>query len=142
MLEVGHGSFTVIGCLGAPAAISRLAEAAQLSIEIAEDEVLLLLPHGDEAASADFSCQLSLDLTSAFSVWVISGDDRAEAFRRLSAIDISDGGVTQGLVAELPAKVIAREDTFLVIVSSVLAHAFHERVRTACADLLEEQVYA
>ena len=81
---------------------------------------------------------LTLDLSSAYATWVVRGDDRLEAFARLSAIPLpAPGGFAQGLVAHVPAKVVVREDDLLVTVSSVVSHHLRDRLPAACRDLAE-----
>jgi hypothetical protein len=68
----------------------------------------------------------------------VRGDDRFEAFARLSAIPLpGPGGFAQGLVAHVPAKVVVRDDDLLVVVSPAVSHHLQKRLQAVCGDLPE-----
>lgn len=136
MLELHALSYEVSGCFGTPEALDRLAQHAELSVRVAPGELLLLGEHPQDSRLDGDPNGVVLDLTSGFAIWSLRGDDRFEAFRRLSAVELPNGGgVVQGLVAHLPAKVIARVAELIVMVSSVASHHLCDRVVVACADL-------
>jgi hypothetical protein len=86
---------------------------------------------------------MALDLTSAYATWSLRGDDRLEAFARLSAVPLPEPpAVVQGLVAHVPAKVVVRQDELLITVSSVVSHHLRTRVLGACADLAPRETTA
>lgn len=135
----------MIGCFGRPAALDQLAHSggtrAELSMRVAPDELLLLTEPG---RTPELEAELRglddggvvVDLSSGYATWVLSGDERFEAFSRLSALKLPEPpAAIQGLVAHVPAKVIVSSDALLLIVSSVLSHHIRERVLVACADL-------
>ena len=130
-----------VGCFARPAALDSLVESADLPLRVAPTEVLLLgaqagLSELDRRLAALDPHGLTLDLSSAYATWIVRGDDRFEAFARLSAIPLpAQGGFAQGLVAHVPAKVVVREDDLLVTVSSVVSHHLRERLPAACRDL-------
>jgi hypothetical protein len=141
VLELASVPTDVVGCYGKPAALDRLANADKPSIRAAADELLRV---GERDRITELEAELValdkdslvLDLSSAFSIWALRGDDRFEAFCRLSELDLPrPPAMIQGLVAHVPAKVVVRQDELLVIASSTLAHHIRERVLVACADL-------
>lgn len=149
MLELHAVSTGVVGCFGRPATLDQLTEgaatptrwAAELSVRVAPDELLLLTDARhvseieDKLQSLDGG-SLVFDLSSGYATWALAGDDRLEAFCRLSAIKLPDPPATaQGLVAHVPAKVIVRPEELLLMVSSGYSHHIRERVLGACADL-------
>jgi hypothetical protein len=132
-----------VGCFARPAALDSVSEGADLPLRVAPTELLLL---GAQAALAELTQRLAaldphgltLDLSSAYATWIVRGDDRLEAFARLSAIPLpAPGGLAQGLVAHVPAKIVVRDDDLLVTVSSVVSHHLRERLPAACRDLAE-----
>jgi sarcosine oxidase gamma subunit len=136
----------VVGCFARPAALDRLAEASEFSVRVAPDELLVL---GERERLAELAAALSpldpgglaLDLSSGFSLFILRGEARAEAFCRLSAIELPEPpALLQGLVAQVPAKVLVREQELVLIVSSALGHHLRERVLVACADLAPSEL--
>ena len=142
MLELAAVPSDVVGCYGKRAALDLLAGTATVSIRVAPDELLLLGARADltsletELARHDEG-GIAVDLSPAYAVWALRGDDRAESFCRLSQIPLPAPPATvQGLVAHVPAKVVVRADELLLLVPSVLSHHVRARVLTACADLV------
>jgi len=148
VLELVESHADVVGCHARPAALDRLAEGREQTIRAAPDELLLLGErHRCESLDAELRALdpggLVLDVSSSYAVWSLRGDERLEAFGRLSAIPLPAAPAeVQGLVAHVPAKVLVSSDELLVLVSSVVSHHLAARVRTACADLVsaEERV--
>lgn len=141
MLEVQAVHSDVVGCYANPAALDRLCPNGGRTVRVAPNELLLLGERGrlseleGELAGRDPS-SLVLDLSSAFSIWSLRGEQRYEAFCRLSHLELPDPpAVAQGLVAHVPGKVIVLEDELLVLVSSAVAHHLRERLRATCGDL-------
>ncbi|HLJ68430.1 MAG TPA: hypothetical protein VKX16_13830 [Chloroflexota bacterium] len=147
MLELNPVPAEIIGCFGGPEALDQISGTAELSVRVAPDELLVLLPEEAGAPgnrSPELQEQLdqldgaglALDLSSGYAAWALRGEERFEAFSRLSAIKLpAPPAAVQGLVAHVPAKVIVRSDVLIVMVSSVLSHHIRERVLRACADL-------
>lgn len=143
MLELEALSVTVVGCFGRATALDSVAEGAGLPLRVAPTELLLL---GEERPLRELEERLrgldpgglALDLSSAHAIWSVRGDDRFEAFARLSAIPLpGPGGFAQGLVAHVPAKVVVRQEDLLVIVSSAVSHHLQKRLPAVCGDLPE-----
>jgi hypothetical protein len=133
VLELTFTPLPITGCFGRAAELDRLAASADLSVRVAPDELLIV---GGQMPSSLPDGGLVVDLSSAYAVWALSGDDRFEAFRRLSQVELPESGLVQGLVAHVPMKVVVREDHLVVLVPSVLSHHLRERVHKACGDLL------
>jgi hypothetical protein len=141
VLELRSVRSHIVGCYGQPTVLDQLAEDAGLTVRVAPDE-LLCLTDGSRLAELDTrlvaldASGLAVNLSSAFSVWSLGGNDRLEAFSRLSQIQLPEApAVLQGLVAHVPAKVIVRDEGLLIIVSSAFSHHLRDRVLVACADL-------
>jgi hypothetical protein len=141
VLELYTIPCSILGCYAHAAVLDRIGENEEASVRVAADELLVI---GARHRLADVESELAaldaasvvIDLSSAFAIWVLRGEERFEAFRRLSAIELpAPPAVAQGLVAHVPAKVLVNADQLVVIVSSVLAHHLRERVLRACADL-------
>jgi hypothetical protein len=140
-LELLEGG--AVGCFARPAALDALVESADLPLRIAPTELLLLEARAELAELAQRLAALdphglTLELSGAYATWVVRGDDRFEAFARVSAIPLpAPGGFAQGLVAHVPAKVVVRESDLLVTVSSVVSHHLRDRLPAVCRDLAE-----
>jgi hypothetical protein len=142
VLELRNLPADVVGCYAEPTALDQLAGIGEINVRVAPDEVLLL---GKRHRLAELATELSaldatavvIDLSSAFSIWGLRGEDRFEAFCRISELELpGHDSIAQGLICHVPAKVIVREDELRLIVSATLAHHIHERLLGACADLV------
>jgi hypothetical protein len=150
VLELQAVPADIVGCFGQPAALDWLASNGHggRRLRVAPNELLVFavrarLAELESELSALDPTSLVVDLSSAFSIWALRGEDRFEAFCRLSEIELLDPpSVLQGLFARVPAKVLALEDELLVIVSSALSHRIRERVMHACADLAPAETAA
>jgi hypothetical protein len=148
VLELQAAHSDVVGCYAKPAAFDRLCPTGGMAVRIASNELLLLgerqrLPELEAQLASRDPSSLVVDLSSAFSVWTLRGEERHEAFCRLSQLQLPDPpAVAQGLVAHVPGKVIVLEDELIVLVSSAVAHHFRERLREACADLAPVETVA
>jgi hypothetical protein len=112
-------------------------------LRVAPDELLLLGSDiganeiGQELASRDAS-SLVLDVSDGYALWAIDGDDHRTAFARLSAVPLPVApAIVQGLVAQVPAKVIVETTRIVIVVSSVVSAHVHDRIASACADLID-----
>jgi hypothetical protein len=148
VLEFCPVSSGVIACYAEPTALDRLNGGGGLSVRVAPNELLLLTDRSRVAeiegglSATDGGC-LVLDVSSAFAIWALRGDDCLEAFRRLSQLKLSAApAVVQGLVAHVPAKVLVLDSELLVLVSSALSHHLRARIVTACFDLAPREVEA
>lgn len=134
---------SAVACLARAEALDRLHVEGAVPFRVAADEVLLLSNPGQAVAvAASASAQLGpgavvVDQTDGFVGWTLCGENVLEAFCRLSALplDAERPNLRQGLVAHLPAKVIAANGTIHLLVPSTLGHHLRQRVHDACADL-------
>lgn len=86
---------------------------------------------------------LALDRSDAWSMFTLSGSDRARAFARLCTTPLpSSAGFLQGEIGGVPAKAIVLNDRIDLMVSSVLAHHLRQRILEACADLSPREAAA
>jgi hypothetical protein len=141
VLELRPISAGVIGCFAQSDALDAIDVNGEPGIRVAPDELLLLgrrdrLGEIEAELAARDEHGVAVDLSGGFALYGLRGEDRLEAFCRLSAIELPAApAVAQGMVAHVPAKVLVLEDELVVIVPSVLSHHFRERVLAACADL-------
>lgn len=141
VFEFGRLPSDVVGCFAECATLDLLQADALVPIRIAPTELLRL---GERDRIAAIEAKLiahdpngvAVDLSPAYSMWVMRGDDRVEAFIRLSQIPITCAPLTiQGLVAQVPGKVVVRPGELVVCVSSVVSHHLRKRLVNACFDL-------
>ncbi len=147
MLELRRFEVAVIGCYARAKTLEELPmPSGAVRLRVASDEALLvgraearaaLLEAGTGYLAEADSGGLALDVTDGFAAWTLGGEGAEEAFRRLSAVPLPGErpALLQGLVAHLPAKVIAEADALHVLVSSTVGHHLRERVLAACRDL-------
>jgi hypothetical protein len=123
-------SVDAIDALSVPdgATICRVAPREALVIggsELSADDVAL-----DEQGA------LVEDVSDAWAAFELAGDDVAEAFSRLSELELPENGFVQGDVARIGAKVITAPDRITILVPAMLGAFIDERIRTDCAELL------
>jgi hypothetical protein len=141
VLELQAGRSDIVGCYARLESLDRISNGPGLALRVAADELLLLgarssIPELEEELLELDSDGLVIDLSSAYSVWSLRGEERVEAFCRLSQIELpKPTAFVQGLVADVPAKVVVREEELLLVVSSAVTHHLRERVLGACVDL-------
>jgi len=126
---------TVNAWFGTPEELDGLADFAGISVRVAPNELLVIGDIERPLHNDQNPPELFLDLSSAYALWALSGDQRFEAFSRISAINLPESGSAQGLVAHVPTKIVVRDGELLLIVPSVASHQLHDRLITACADL-------
>jgi hypothetical protein len=76
------------------------------------------------------------DVTDGWAAFELDGDDVAEAFARLSELELPENGFVQGDVARIGAKVLTAPDRITILVPAMLGAFVEERIRTDCAELL------
>jgi hypothetical protein len=146
VLELRPCEVAVVACHARPGALDELAPARALPFRVAPDELLLLAaPDAADAVGADAARALAerdagalvLDRSDAFAAFTLGGDGADEAFRRLSAVPLpaERPALLQGLVAHVPARVLALEGSLHVLVPASVDHHLRARVLEACADL-------
>ncbi|MGH9174410.1 MAG: hypothetical protein ACRD1H_08635 [Vicinamibacterales bacterium] len=145
MLEIWESHAAVVACLARPQILDRFFPAGAFPCRAAPDELLLLGPRWkandlERAAAAvteSDGSALVVDQTSGWTCWTLAGAGADEAFTRLSAVPLPPERPVflQGAVADIQAKVIAREDCIDILVLSTAAHHMRKRMLAACRDL-------
>ena len=137
MPELEPLSATVIQCHATPAALDQL-EWSERRVRIAPDELLLIgfrdkTDEIETSLSALDDTSLVIDMTCAYALWGLSGDDRDEAFRRVCAVPPPDpGDALRGLVADVPAIVIAERTRLILAFSVVASHHARRQLLRSC----------
>jgi len=135
VVELRAVTVSVIDVLASPEACDALAAAALDGTSLgraAPDELLVIggtSVTADHIASAiDDPDALVLDVTDAWSSWTLEGSGAPDVFARLSELRLPGRGFAQGAVGNMAAKIVVDGDRITVMVPSMLAGAFHERV--------------
>lgn len=132
MLELVREPVSVVGVFAASSTIDALDGV----VRIAPDEAMALGPAGRPPdVVVDDPEAVVLDVTDGWTAFAISGDRAREAFARLSALRLPDGGFVQGDVARLPARVIGEPDRVTIIVPAMWGDHLRSRILAGCADL-------
>jgi sarcosine oxidase gamma subunit len=76
------------------------------------------------------------DVTDGWTAFELSGEDAAEAFARLSELELPVTGFVQGDVARIGAKMIVAPRRITILAPAMLGAFVEERIRTDCAELL------
>jgi hypothetical protein len=135
--ELRAVSPTVVAVLASAAACDGVAAPAGAGLcRVAPRELLLI---GDLAAAdvyVDEPTAIVEDVTDGWAAFELSGKDIAEAFARLSELQLPEAGFVQGEVARIGAKVIVGSGRLTILVPAMLGAFMEERIRTDCADVL------
>jgi sarcosine oxidase gamma subunit len=143
VLELIPANAAIVLCLARPEALDAIrAPDGAFACRLAPDELMLVslaAPLRPEPLAAELEPGggVAVDQSDGFSVWTLSGDAAAEAFARLSALELPAGatGFAQGAVAGVPAKTIVEGGRIHLLVSSALGHHLRERALAVSADL-------
>jgi hypothetical protein len=145
VLEIAPADAMLIHCCASPDALEHLVvEAPSISGVIAAGEALIVAPpqqagsavSAAEDALAGDPDHLVIDLTDAYEGFRLAGDYRA-ALARCADWPLADTAlVSQGLFAQLAAKVVQCDGYLYVFVGSHVSHHLEQRLRHACADLV------
>ena len=76
------------------------------------------------------------DVTDGWAAFELVGDDAAEAFARLSELELPDDGFVQGEVARIGAKLIVTPGRLTILVPAMLGAFLEERILIDCAEVL------
>jgi sarcosine oxidase gamma subunit len=146
VLEFTRAPAAVIACLARAEALDAVPADGAYACRVAPDELLLVGPHSArgelEQAAAERLVELDpdalvVDQSDGWAAWTLEGEDRDEAFARLSAVPLPDTrpAFLQGAVAGVQGKVIASPRRTHVLVVSTVGHHVRRRLLAACADL-------
>jgi hypothetical protein len=146
VLELSPLSIGVIRVQARGAAIEGIAEHGDaIVLRLSTNEVLLLCGPDDEVGLLEQVCveleqrdpsALAIADRDSFAAWALGGPNVEEALARLSAIPLprERPGVAQGLVADVPTKVVvAGDDVVILLVGSPVSHHIRARALEACA---------
>jgi sarcosine oxidase gamma subunit len=131
-----------------PTVITMLASAGAIDAQrvpngaaacrVAPREVLVIGEQGLGAADLKVKERGALveDVSDGWAAFELAGEDVAEAFARLSELELPEEGFVQGDVARIGAKVLATPGRVTILVPAMLGAFIEERIRTDCAELL------
>jgi hypothetical protein len=139
VVELRVVSPSVIAVLATAEAIDalRVPKGAALC-RVAPREALVIGDRGLEAVSLKVKERGAIveDVSDAWMAFELAGDDVAEAFARLSELELPGEGFVQGDVARIGAKVVAAPDRITILVPAMLGAFIDERILIDCAELL------
>lgn len=139
MAELRVVSPTVIVMLASAAAIDalRVPKGAALC-RVAPREALVIGDQGLESADLKVKERGAIveDVSDGWAAFELAGEDVAEAFARLSELELPEAGFVQGDVARIGAKVLATPGSITILVPAMLGAFVDERIRTDCEELL------
>lgn len=133
---------TVVADPQATAAIAGLEGA--LSCRTAPDEIMLVGAPGDAGRLVAAATErlatidddaLVVDATDGWSIWTLEGAAIPAAFSRLSGIPLPEAGFTQGDVARVAVKLVARPDRVHLLVPAMWRSYLRERILKRCESL-------
>jgi hypothetical protein len=128
---------SVVAVLASEAACeSVVAPAGAILCRVAPREVLVI----GTASAADVRLAepgaIVEDVTDGWAAFELAGDDVADAFARLSELELPDQGFAQGEVARIGAKLLVEPGRVTIVVPAMLGAFIEERIRTDCAEVL------
>ncbi len=143
MLELRATSAAVTSVFASAAALDRLAPAGSVACRVAPDEAMFVAPAQDAdrvvrdagAVTAGDPDAVVLDATDGWAVWTLSGERTDDAFARLSRLDLTDAGFTQGEAAHVAVRVISSGGRIDILVPAMWRDYLRERILGRCADL-------
>lgn len=134
MVELVSTRASVVGVFASSDALDGLRDAHR----VAPDEAMLL---GGSSGAAKLAATAAitveavdpdavvLDTTDGWAVWTIEGDGASDVFARLSALELEEG-YTQGAVAHVPVRIVARSDRIHLIVPAMWREHIRHRILT------------
>ncbi len=139
MAELRVVSPTVIAMLASAAAIDALSVPKGAALcRVAPREALVIGDQGLESADLKVKERGAIveDVSDGWAAFELAGEDVAEAFARLSELELPEAGFVQGDVARIGAKVLATPGSITILVPAMLGAFVDERIRTDCEELL------
>ena len=137
MAELRAVSPTVVAVLASAATCDGVAAPAGATLcRVAPRELLLI---GDAEAGdvrVDEPGAIVEDVSDGWAAFELAGVDAAEAFARLSELELPADGFVQGEVARIGAKLIVEPGRLTILVPAMLGAFLEERIRTDCAEVL------
>jgi hypothetical protein len=127
----------VIAVLASEAACDAVvAPAAAVVCRVAPREMLVIGAVGAADVAVGEPAAIVEDVSDGWATFVLSGDDVAEAFARLSELPLPAAGFAQGEVARVGAKLLVEPGRLTILVPAMLGAFVEDRIRTDCAEVL------
>lgn len=139
MVELRLSSPSVVAVLASGEACDRVVVPEGVTaMRVAQREMLLV---GDVDIDAvrgtlDEASAIVADVSDAWAMFQLTGDDAREAFARLAEIELPDTGWVQGEVARAAAKVIVEPGRLTMLVPAMLGAHVETRIRADAAEVL------
>jgi hypothetical protein len=146
VLEIARVRAAVVRCFAERGVLDLFPPSGGAVARIAPDELWLI---GPESARADLAQRaksyisgadpdgVAVDQSDGWMAWTVGGAGVTTVLARLSTIALPPGrpAFSQGMVAEVPAKVLMQGGQLHLFVSSQYGHHIPGRILAACADL-------
>ncbi len=137
MAELRAVSPSVVAILASAAACDRVAApSGAIVCRVAPPEVLLVGEVDVSDVHVDEPGAIVEDVTDGWTAFELAGDDAADAFSRLSELELPEEGFVQGEVARIGAKLIVEPGRLMILVPAMLGAFIEERIRIDCAEVL------
>ena len=137
MAELRAVSPTVVAVLASVAACDGVAAPAGATrCRVAPREVFLVGEIDVSDVRVDEPGAIVEEVTDGWAAFELTGDDVADAFSRLSELELPEEGFAQGEVARIGAKLLVEPGRLTILVPAMLGAFIEERIRTDCAEVL------
>lgn len=137
MAELRAVSPTVVAVLASAATCDGVAAPAGSTLcRVAPRELLLIGDLEARDVHLDEPGAIVEDVTDGWAAFELAGDDAAEAFARLSELELPPDGFVQGEVARIGAKILVAPGRLTILVPAMLGAFLEERIRTDGAEVL------
>jgi hypothetical protein len=135
--ELRAAAPTVVAVLASARACDGIVAPAGASLcRVGPRDVLLVgeLSPGD--VRVDEPGSIVEDVTDGWAAFELLGGDGAEAFTRLSELELPATGFLQGEVARIGAKILVEPNRLTILVPAMLGSFLEHRIRADCAEVL------
>ena len=137
MAELRAVTPTVVAVLASASACDNVAVPAGATLcRVAPRELLAIGALAASVVNVDEPGAIVEDVTDGWAAFELVGDDAAEAFARLSELELPDDGFVQGEVARIGAKILVAPGRLTILVPARLGVFLEERIRIDCAEVL------
>ena len=137
MAELRAATPSVVAILASAAACDMVAAPSGASrCRVAPREVLRVGEIEVSDVRVDDPGAIVEDVTDGWAAFQLAGDDAADAFSRLSELELPEEGFAQGEVARIGAKLLVEPGRLTILVPAMLGAFIEERIRTDCAEVL------
>lgn len=146
MLEIMRVRAAVVRCFAERGVLDLFPPSGGAVARIAPDELWLIGPVGARADLAQRAKSyisgadpdgVAIDQSDGWTAWTVTGAQATTVLARLSTIALPPErpAFSQGMVAEVPAKVLLQRGRLHLFVSGQYGHHIRGRILAACADL-------